>query len=269
MTSSIRDYAQGDPGARIYKPHDPFNEPGLISILFLSCNKHKITKESLDSTRTALGSYTGEIEWVFLEQGEGDDASSNLTMYEDMGRDIERSVILRPNRNYGINNGLNQLWAISRGEYCFIHENDWLNKEPDFPFMAHAKDILDEHPDIGLVQLRASCDKHENWGYGKPEYSPWTCTDEVLERSPYRIWFEETSRSHRFMVSEFPNGFNNNPNLIRKSLYRECGPYPEPPATADLRHGETEYQQRVHKTSCAIAHINREIYHHIGGSRRG
>lgn len=149
-----------------------------------------------------------------------------------------------------------------------IHENDWMNQDSSFPFMEHAKDILDEHSHVGLVQMRAVWDPAENWGLRKPDYSPWSCEPAALEAANVKVWKETTSRGHEFLVSEFANGFNNNPNLMRKSLYRECGPYPEPPMTADPRHGETEYQGRVANTSCATAHINREVYVHMGGSRK-
>lgn len=279
MTSSIRDGSQQDRDIREYKPHDPFEEPGLISILFLSCGKHALAKAALQSTAEGLRTYPGEVEWLFLEQEDDPewdyqceglpnktDGRENTAMYERFN--VERKVIVRPNRNYGINNGFNQLWAVSRGQYCMIHENDWVNQDPGFPFMEHAKDILDEHSHIGLVQMRAVWDPTENWGLRKPEYSPWSCEAPALDAAGIKVWEETTSRGHEFLVSEFANGFNNNPNLMRKSLYRECGPYPEPPMTADPRHGETEYQERVAKTSCATAHINREVYVHMGGARK-
>lgn len=241
-------------------------EPGLISILFLSHNKHKLADISLTSTRIAAGTYADEVEWCLLEQGNTLDAEDNIRMFRDLK--LERKVIILPDTNYGINNALNSLWHISRGEYIMIHESDWLNKNMKFNFLQIAKDIFDERPNVGIVQLRSIWDYNEQWGRGKPEYWPWDLPDDKLANHEIRIWHEKTKNGHEFLISEFPNGFNNNPNLMRKSLYRECGPYPEPPLNCDLRHGETEYQQRVAKTGCAIAHILTDVYHHIGGALR-
>jgi hypothetical protein len=149
-----------------------------------------------------------------------------------------------------------------------VHESDFLNKNVKFNFLQAAKDILDEKSEIGIVQLRAIYDAAENWGFGKAEYSPFSTTDAKLAAAKIKVWKDKTKAGHEYLISEFPNGFNNNPNLIRKSIYKECGPYPEPPLNCDLRHGETEYAGRVAKTGCAVAHIFTDIYHHIGGSLR-
>ena len=244
-----------------YKKHDPFCEPLLISILFLSCGKHKLTKVCLDSTRHAIERYSDQIEWLFMEQG-GDEENYRLFMEFP----AERKVVIRQ-QNYGINNGLNQLWALSRGEFCFIHESDWWMDLPQFDVFGHAKQILVERPSVGLVQCRAAWDPNENWGLRKPEFNPWSCPDEA-EQAGYRVFEEETETGHKFRLCEFPNGFNNNPILMRKKLYRECGPYPEPVPYSDPRHGETEYAARVWKTGCVIAHIGKEVYRHVGGADR-
>lgn len=257
MTSSIRSGAIQDYSLQEYKKHDLFCEPGLVSILFLSCGRPNITRDSLASTQEALKNYKGEIEWLFLEQG---DNSDNIELFEKFP--AERKVIIRPNRNYGINNGLNQLWSLSRGEYVMVHENDWINKMPDFNFMKYGVEILNENNDVSIVQLRAIRDPFENWGFGKWEYSPWSCDKDTLRSNSVFYEIRSTSSAHNFVVAQFPNGFNNNPILMRKSLYRRCGPYPEPHMNADPRHGETEYQQRVAKTELLTAHISMELYYH-------
>ena len=259
MTS--RHKGQWDFSRAVYKDYDPFCEPNLISILFLSHKKPELTKVCLDSTYLAAQNYDGDIEWIFVEQGNDDRNSALFSSFP-----APRKVVIRQ-ANYGINNGLNQMWAISRGEFGFIHEADWWNDLPDFDFLGTARKIMQQKTDVGIVQCRAICDPNENWGWNKPEYLPWSCPEEA-GIAGFRIFEEELEDGHKFMLTEFPNGFNNNPNLMRKSLYRECGPYPEPPMDADPRHGETEYQRRVEKTGCAIAHIGKEVYYHTGGAAR-
>lgn len=259
LTSSKRSGRERSLDVREYKQFDPFCEPGLISILFLSCNRHQLSNVCLTATEEAVRDYDGEVEWLFLEQGHGEDAEKNIRMYRDFK--TERKVIILPDTNYGINNGINSLWSVSRGQYCMIHECDWLNRKTDFNFLKHSRDILDQNTNVGIVQLRAVWDPNENWGLGKADYSPWSSSEA-------KVWDEQTEGGHKYRISEFPNGFNNNPIVMRKTLYRECGVYPEPPLYADPRHGETEYQARVASSGCAIAHIGEEVYYHIGGALR-
>jgi len=264
MTSSAKHLRNGqkrwDYTKQAYKEYDSHCEPGLISVLVLSCGRPENTVRSLESTMQSAEHYEGELEWVLLDQGGCEDTYSYF-----MSLPVDRKVVVRQ-KNYGINHGLNQLWALSRGEYCMIHENDWLNAIPQFNLFAVAKDILDEKGDVGIIQLRAVWDNRENWGLGKPEYSPWSCNDDALEQARIPKWEERTNEGYRYFLSEFPNGFTNNPCIIRKTLYRECGPYPEPEIGTDPRHGETYYQKLVAETGCAIAHIGEELYYHIGQS---
>lgn len=259
MTS--RNDGKWDFSRQVYKDHDPFCEPGLISILFLTSGKHELAKVCLDSTALAVAGHSGEVEWVFMEQGND---KRNAALFSNFPAD--RKVVITQ-RNYGINNGLSQMWAISRGEFCFIHEGDWWNDLPDFDFLGVSKQILESRSEVGMVQCRAIHDPNENWGYRKPEYNPWSCPEQA-GIDGFRVFTERLSSGHEFLMCQFPNAFNNNPNLMRKSLWRECGVYPEPPTDADPRHGETEYAGRVAKTGCAAAHIGREIYYHAGGSAR-
>lgn len=262
MTSSDRHLTPGQPrwdfNKPEYKRHDVFCEPGLISILFLSCGRPHLTKRSLESTMRAAEQYDGEIEWLFMEQGHCEETYKYFCSIA-----ANRKVIIRQS-NWGINQAINQLWALSRGEFCMIHENDWCNAKPDANFLSITKSIFQEKSDVGIVQLRAVRDPNENWGINKPTYSPWSCSPEKNEQAGVQLWQEQLESGHQYFISSFPNGFNNNPNLIRKKLYRECGPYPESIVGGDPRHGETVYQERVADTGCAIAHIGMELYYHIG-----
>ncbi len=266
MTSSKRNGITPDFSRPEYKPHNPMCEPGLVSILFLSCNKHKLADISLTSTRVATQHHKGEIEWCLLEQGDTPDAEDNVRMFQNLK--LERKVIIRPDTNYGINSGFNSLWALSRGEFCMHHESDWLNRQTQFDFLAVAKEIFAERSDIGIVQLRSPNDPNENWGFHKPLYNPWSCSEKELARENVKLWQEKTKSGHIFFISEFPNGWNHNPQLVRKSVFKECGPLPEPPLNCDLRHGESEMAERVARTGCAVAHIGVELYFHMGGAIR-
>ncbi len=261
MTSSNRHLQPSDPrwdyDRQEYKPNDLFCENGLFSIIVLAHSRPDITKRCLLSTIDAVLRYDDEVEWIFIENGGCDE---NYHFFEALA--LERKVIVRQN-NYGINQGINQGWALSRGEWCMIHENDWENRN-NANFLKIVRDIMNEKSDVGIVQLRAINDPSENWGYGKAAYSPWSCSQKNLEQAGVRLWSETTEDGCEYWISEFPNGFNNNPTVIRKSLYRECGPYPEAIMGADPRHGETEYQERVAATGCAIAHVGLELYYHCG-----
>jgi GT2 family glycosyltransferase len=261
MTSSERHLRQNekrwDYSVQCYKPHDPMCEPGLFSIIVLAHGRPDTTRRSVLSTLDCTRLYSGEIEWIFVENGGN---LENRKFFD--GLKLDRKVIIQ-HKNYGINHGLNQGWGLSRGEFVMIHENDW-EATRIVDFLSIAKQIFEEKPDIGIVQLRDPFDPHENHGRGKPEYNPWSCTTEAVEKAGYKIWKEITKGGHAYLISEFPNGFNNNPVIIRKQVYRECGPYPEPPVGADPRHGETLYQERVSDLGCAIAYVGVPVYWHMG-----
>jgi GT2 family glycosyltransferase len=144
-----------------------------------------------------------------------------------------------------------------------ILENDWRTKI-SADFLTAARDIFEEQPRIGLIQLRDPLDPNENHGSGKPFFNPWSCRPDVLERAKVDIWKTKTKTDHNYMVADFPNGFNNNPIIIRKDVYRECGPYPEPEMGTDPRHGESEYQERVANSDWLTAHIGLSLYSHMG-----
>jgi hypothetical protein len=261
MTSSERHLRPGqsrwDYTKQEYKEGEPFCEEGLFSILVLAHGRPEITKRCILSTVDVLSNYPDEIEWIFIENG---NCKENLSFFQTLP--LDRKVIISQ-RNYGINHALNQAWALSRGQWCMIHENDWecrSNQE----FLGITKDILTERSEVGIVQLRAINDPCENWGRGKPEYSPWTCSSDKLEKAGVNLWPEKTSKDHEYWLTDMPNGFNNNPCVISKALYKECGPYPEAQVGCDPRHGETLYQQRVAGTDCVTAHVGIELYYHCG-----
>jgi len=262
MTTSERNQELGKPrwnyDYQCYKDTDNvFLERGLYSIIVLAHGRPDVTKRSVLSTLDCVRGYSGEIEWIFIENGND---KSNLDFFDSL--DLERKVVVRQ-KNYGINEGLNQGWAISRGEFVMIHENDW-NASCSVDFLSIANDIFTEREDVGIIQLRDPFDPNENHGFGKPEYNPWSCSRDHVERSGFKLWKEKTSCGHEYDLAKYPNGFNNNPVLIRKTLYYACGPYPEPIIGSDPRHGETEYQERVARTKCSIAYIGLPIYRHAG-----
>ena len=263
MTSSERllrpDQPRWNYNIQQYKAsRDVFLEKGLFSVLFLACGRHEVTRRCLLSTVDAVARSTPEIEWIFMENGGCDD---NYNLFQALP--LKRKVIIRQ-PNFGINEALNQMWAVSRGEYGIVLENDWENRSPNFDFVSAARDIFNHKTDIGIIQLRAIWDPCENWGVRKPLYNPWSCSAPALESAHVKLWHEMTDSGYRYMISSGFYGFNNNPTIIRKTLYRECGPYPECEAGTDPRHGETVYQEEVLKTGCAIAHIGKEVYYHVG-----
>lgn len=236
---------------------DVFLEPGLFSVVVLAHGRPDITRHTILNTISTISSFQGELEFIFIENGECDE---NYEFFQSLN--LERKVIVRQ-RNYGINEGLNQGWALSRGEYVMILENDWnivTNKE----FLSVAQDIFQEQPQIGLIQLRDPRDPNENHGLGKVLYNPWSCDPNVVRDAGIIMSRQQTLNGHTYLIANHPNGFNNNPIIIRKQVYRECGPYPEPEVGSDPRHGETEYQKRVANTDWLTAYIGIPIYSHMG-----
>lgn len=268
MTTSIRgpykdkwDYERHE-----FKSFDPMCEPGLISICFLSCGKHKLTKVCLDSTLKAAALYKGEIEFLFLEQGDDKmETDANVKYFESLN--LERKIIIRPNRNYGINAAWNNLLSIARGEYVMLHENDFFNIAPEFDFLQKAKDIFSENNNVDIIRFRDPRDPCENWGHRKPIYDPFSCSDAELAKTNIRVYEEMTSEGLIYLVSKFPNGWNHNPNIVRKRLLRQILPLPEPPFGSDPRHSETPTQQKVAMIGCETAQGG-NFYHHAGGSAR-
>lgn len=263
MTSSDRHLQPGQSRWDYNNPHykstnDVFLEGGLFSIITLAHGRPEITRQSILSTLDCLESCHEQVEWIFIENAHDD---NNFKFFDDLP--LHRKVIVRQS-NFGINEGINQGWALSRGEFIMVHENDWLNIGRKFDFLAVAKEIFDTKESVGIIQLRDPFDPNENFGLGKPEYNPWSCSSDLLSRHNIKLWHETTPKGHGFLISEYLNGFNNNPILIRKSIYRECGPYPEAEVGTDPRHGETEYQRRVGSLGCAIAHIGVPLYRHMG-----
>ncbi len=269
MTTSIRGPAgdRWDYEKKAFKNFNPFLEPGLISICFLSCNKYKLSKICLEHTYEASELYKGEKEWLLLEQGEvREQREANLMMFDEFL--VERKIVIAPDKNYGINAGLNNLLALARGEFILIHEQDFLNINTKFNFLQVSRDILEQNKNIGLVRLRDALDPYEQWGRGKVEYEPWSCTSDQLKKAGVRVWKDKTKSGHEYLISEFPNGYNNNPGLVRHSIINQVFPLNEPIFGADPRHGEESTQRRIQSVGCAIAYINVPVYRHIGGSLR-
>jgi glycosyltransferase involved in cell wall biosynthesis len=262
MTSSARHLKPGqkrwDYSVRRYKSNrDIFLEPGLFSIVVLACGRPELTKQTVLETLKNVELYSGEIELVFIENG---NCEENYEFFKSLN--LERKVIVRQD-NAGINHGLNQGWALSRGEYVMILENDW-QTYVHADFLSVAKDIFEEQPLIGMIQLRDPRDPNENHGLGKPLYNPWTCDPSMVRDAGIIMSRQVTGSGHTYLVANHPNGFNNNPICIRKQIYRECGPYPEPIIFSDPRHGESEYQERVSKTKWLTAYIGIPVYCHMG-----
>lgn len=252
MTSSTRYNGKPNRGWQCYKNHDPFEEPGLVSILFLSCGRHKLTKTCLDRLTASVSMYDGEIEWVFFENGQ---SQENIKLFRSLP--FDRKKIVDTSRNWGINVAFNDMHRLARGEFCVEMENDWFNVSPNLNWLRLSKDILAIDDQIGLVQLRSARDPCENWGLGKPEYSPWTCGLGEVRITP---------TGHRFLVYSDFYGYNHNPHIMRKRCRVEVGDLPEPVANSDLRHGETSYQKEFRKAGYNIAHIGTRLFEHVGGA---
>lgn len=261
MTSSERHLNLGQPrwdySIQKYKPfRDVFCEKGLFSILFLACGRSEVTRRCLLSTVDAVARSKQEVEWIFMENGQDD---INYGVFNELP--LQRKVVIRQ-RNFGINEAINNLYSISRGEFVLLLENDWeLRSIQDF--LSLSRSVLDEKKDVGIIQLRAIGDTNEQWGRGKAEYWPWDCSNRELENKNVKLWHEKLSDGFEYVIANHPNSWNNNPAIVRKQIYRECGPLEEPEIGTDPRHGETSMQERTAKLGYITAHIG-EFYYHCG-----
>lgn len=262
MTSSERTLAPGQPrwnyGVCEYKRNaDVFLEPGLFSIVVLAHGRPEVTKQTVLSTLKNVELYPGEVEFIFIENG---DCDENYEFFQEL--ELDRKVIIRQ-RNYGINEGLNQGWALSRGEYVMVLENDW-HSRVDEDFLTVAKDIFEEQPKIGMIQLRDPRDPHENHGLGKPLYNPFTCDVKDCHSAGVTISRQKTKKDHTYLLAGPYYAFNNNPIIIRKEVYRQYGPYPEAMCGTDPRHGETLLQEKMYDGGVLAAYIGMPLYWHAG-----
>lgn len=262
MTSSERHLKPGqkrwDYSVRRYKEHrDVFCEPGLFSIIVLACGRPELTRQTVLGTLENVKLYPSETEWVFIENGQSEE---NYEFFQSL--ELERKVVLRQ-RNFGINNAINQGWALSRGEYVMILENDWQTMVSG-DFLSVAQDVFEEQPLVGMIQLRDPRDPNENHGLGKTLFNPWTCDPRKCRDDGVLLTKQQTKGGHTYLLANHRYGINNNPIIIRKKVYRECGFYPEPEVGTDPRHGETEYQERVGDTEWLTAYIGIPLYSHMG-----
>jgi hypothetical protein len=249
------------------KDHDPYCEPGLISILFLCQHKHALTRACLEQTAKAVANYEGELEWCFLVNGlEHTESIMNVKMVTEFK--AERKTIVLKDKNYGINPGLNDLFQVSRGELCMILECDWYNQDPKVDFLSIVKDIFDDQPELQILQLRDPDDQWENWGRDDPKFNPWTTRPEIIADLGITRAAYMTADRHKYMLARFPGAYTNNPIIIRKELLRRAGHMEEPVVGADPRHGETEFQERIRDMDILSGHINLPLYIHAGGTRR-
>lgn len=257
MTSNRRGVIKRDYNHQEYKSFDPFQEPNLISILFLSCGRPKLTKVCLERLVESTSRYTGKLEWIFYEGGDEGDCLENIKLFNSFS--CERKKIITTNDNWGINCGFNDLHRIARGEFHVEMESDWYCVNPSFNWLESSKEIFWADSRIGIVQLRSVFDSSENWALRKKDYSPWTC-------DRYRI--DRTVGGHEFLLAEDFFGYNHNPMAIRTSTLQDIIPLPEPEYHSDPRHGETFsqiiYREKQHK----ISHINTPLFEHVGGCLR-
>jgi hypothetical protein len=240
---------------------DPYCEPGLISVMFLGCGRHDVTKFCLEKLMTSLlRSYDGPLEWIFLEQGwdiNSEESAKNLLLFKKVSVDLDRSVIIVPNKNYGINVAINQMNQIARGQYSLLMENDWVCHQITSQWLTDSKMILDEWDNVGVVQLRAIHDPNDNHGKGKVMYNPFSVEScSYVKKKSMSSGVEFLLATHRFA------GINNNPSLIRKAVHRELGPMREPELWSDLRHGETDREEKYMKTQWLTAHLIYNVFFH-------
>lgn len=258
----IKSYQDIDRERIVYRDiDDPYNEQGLISVLFLSCSKHHITKHCFLSSVKALSNL--DLEWCLCEQGWDIDYQQSFnTMQLFLDVELNRKIVICPDKNYGIATAFNDLFRMARGEYCLVLENDFLCKRIDNLWLLKAKAILDEYPKIGIVHLRSIDDPQENWGWGKEVYNIWSIRNHSEVKT---CEIDVNGWKSNFLFTEMPiNGITNNPCLVRKSMREELGYDKEVELWCDLRHSEQDLQRKYLKSGWHTAHISDNVYYHVG-----
>lgn len=263
MTFSIRPRYSTNNEIHKLKDFDTHCEPDLISILFLSQWKPKLTRVCIDSALKSISLYPGEREHIFLVNGiNHEEGWANFLYFKDL--DVERKVIISNDLNYGIGVGLNNLFSISRGEFVLLLEADWYAVNQTWDFLSVSMEIFHEQPDLQILHLRDYADQFENWGLYQKDFNPWS----ILEECGKSVFKHFTSSGHPYLLSRYKYCYSNNPCIIRKSFWRSIGLFDESINNADARHGETQYQLRVHALNPLVGHIVRPLFIHGGGTRR-
>ena len=129
-------------------------EPGLVSLVVLSCKRLPELRrlcQTLVPFFDDVEDYS-KIEKLLIDNGSGDE----LVGYA-RGLGFFDEVVAHP-VNLGMPAALDDAYRRARGEFVLLVEDDFLI-DYDRPFLARTVELLDEHPEIGIVRLK----NQNNW----------------------------------------------------------------------------------------------------------
>lgn len=129
-------------------------EPGLVSIVILSCKRPVQLKRLCESLFPFLGSIESDHkrEVLLVDNGSGRELISYVHSLKGFDRIIAHPV------NVGMTIALREAFPQCRGEYILLLEDDFVLKE-DKPFLARCLEIFAGYPEIGIIRLK----NQNNW----------------------------------------------------------------------------------------------------------
>ncbi len=133
----------------------PDFEPGLVSIVILSCQRPDELKRLVHSLSTFLDEVEDckKIETILVDNGSGPEL---LQWAEDSGFFTR---IIAHEKNLGMAVALDHAFPTCRGEFILLLEEDFIVKY-DRPFLKRCLTLFAEYPEIGIIRLK----NQNNWG---------------------------------------------------------------------------------------------------------
>jgi hypothetical protein len=129
-------------------------EEGLVSLIVLSCRRLPELRRLLDGLVPffeRIEDYS-HVEKIHVDNGSGPelvDYVRSLGFFDQ---------VLAHEANHGMPAALDDAYRRARGEYVLLVEDDFLI-DYERPFLRRSLEVLEEHPEIGIVRLK----NQNNW----------------------------------------------------------------------------------------------------------
>jgi hypothetical protein len=189
----------------------------LISVGLVCCDRPELLEVTLESTRTALASFSGQVEWLAFDNGSQE---ATRRLLDQAGLDL----VLRARKNRGLACALDALFQHSQGRFVLTLEDDWRCLSSSHEWLELAVAVLESQPDVGVVRLRKRDDKQcGHWKHHHPEvalrHHPWS-----IEPLPDVVETREIDGQSVFVASAEYANWTNNPTLCRREVREWIGP---------------------------------------------
>ncbi|MBI3090351.1 MAG: glycosyltransferase family 2 protein [Candidatus Tectomicrobia bacterium] len=129
-------------------------EPGLVSLVVLSCKRLPALLRLCDSLRRFFDEIEDypKVEKILVDNGSGDELLAAARQARCFDQIIAHPV------NLGMAVALNDAYPKCRGEYILFVEDDFVLDHPR-PFLRTCLEVFAEHPEIGIIRLK----NQNNW----------------------------------------------------------------------------------------------------------